>query len=103
MFKSLPPEKSWNSVKAVLQKDISLLSMVTHGATHLMHRYQQRGECLQEFIFEFSKHIKAITNWKPKDITDPLKIYMYTQKMFNPAISATTTKHAHPTLQKVID
>ena len=26
-----------------------------------------------------------MTNYKPKGITDPIKIYMYVQKLFNPA------------------
>ena len=38
-----------------------------------MSRHQQTGESLQEFNFKFSELIQAITNYKLKDITDPLK------------------------------
>ena len=34
---------------------------------------------------------------------DPLKIYMYAQKLFNAAVSLKTIQPANPTLQKVID
>ena len=70
--------------------------MVTHVATHFMHRYQQKGESLQEYNFEFGKLIQAVCNHELKDITHPLKIYMYVQKLFNPAISAKTIRHTHP-------
>ena len=64
--------------------------MVTHAAKQLMHRYQQKEESLQEFNFEFSELIQAVTNHEPKDIADPLKIYMYVQKLFNSAICSKT-------------
>ena len=47
-----------------------------------MHIHQEKGESLHEFNFELSKLIQTVTNYKPKDIADPLKIYMYVQKMF---------------------
>ena len=42
--------------------------MVTYTATQLMHRYQQIEGGLQEFNFEFSELIQAVTNCEPKDI-----------------------------------
>ena len=51
-----------------------------------MHRYQQE-ESLQEFNVEFSELIQAVKNCEPKDITNPLKIYLYAQKLFHPVIS----------------
>ena len=47
---------SWNDVKAVLWQQFSLVQV----ATGLMHIYQQKGESLQEFNFEFSEHIQAV-------------------------------------------
>ena len=38
-----------------------------------MHRYQWKGESLQEFTFEFHELIQAATNSKPKDTKGPLK------------------------------
>ena len=55
----------------------SLVPMVTHVATHPMHGHQQKGEHLQEFNFNFSEHIQVFMNYEPKDITNPLKVYMY--------------------------
>ena len=43
-----------------------------------------------------------ISNGKLNDITDPLKIYMYAQKLCDPATSVETTRHAYPTLQEAI-
>ena len=34
---------SWNNAKAVLWQQFNLVQTVTHMATHLMHRYQQKG------------------------------------------------------------
>ena len=99
-LKSLAADASQNYVKDVLRKQFSLLPMRTHVAMRLMHTYQQKGENLQEFNFEFSEIIQAVTNNEPEDITDPLKIYMYAQNKFNPAISSKTISHAHPTIQK---
>ena len=53
-LKPLPPDLSWNNVKALLQQMFSLVPMVTHVFTHLMHRYKQKGDILQEFNFELS-------------------------------------------------
>ena len=44
-----------------------------------------------------------VSNHKLKDITHPLKMYIHVQRLFNPAISAKTIRHVHPTLQKAID
>ena len=67
-----------------------------------MHGCQKKGENLQEFNFEFSEIIQAVTNCESKDIIDLLKMYMCTQKLFNLAISSKTIWHAHPTLQTAI-
>ena len=56
-----------------------------------MYWYQQKEESLQEFNFEISAIIQAVTNCDPKCKTDPLKIYMYVQKLCNPALSAKVT------------
>ena len=69
---------------------------VTHAATHLMHRYQQKVESLQQLNFEFNEHIQAITNYELQDTTDPLRL-------FNLSISAMTIRHIYPTWQKAID
>ena len=45
-----------------------------------MHKYQQRGESLQELNFKFIELIQAFTNYEPEDITDPLKNCLYLQK-----------------------
>ena len=66
-------DASWENVKTVLRQQFSLIPMVTLAAMQWMHRYQQKTESLQEFSFEFSKSIQAVTNWGPKYITDPLK------------------------------
>ena len=81
---------SWNNVIAVLRQQFSLVQVVTRAATWLMHRYQQKGGSLQDFSFEFSELTHAVTNCEPKDITDPLKIYMYVQRLFNPAVGSKT-------------
>ena len=59
---------------------------MTHVAMQLVHWYQQKGESLQEFNFEFSECIKAVMNCKPKDITVPLTINMYAQKLLIPQL-----------------
>ena len=100
---TIPPDLSWKNVKAVLHHQFSLVPTVNHVAIHLMHKYQKEGESLQESNFEFSKHIQPVINHEPKDITDPLKIYMYTPKLFNHSVSAKTIRHAHLTLQRPID
>ena len=51
-----------------------------HVATQPVHRYQQKGEHLQEFNYEFKELIWVITNCEFKDIMNPLRIYMYAQK-----------------------
>ena len=53
---------SWTNVKAILRQQFFLVSMVTHAATQLMYRYQQKGESLQELNFEFIELIQAVTN-----------------------------------------
>ena len=67
-----------------------------------MHRGQQKRKNLQEFNFQFNELIQAVTNHEPKYITDPLGIYIYAQKLFNPTVSSTTIPHAHQMLQKVV-
>ena len=56
-LKSLPPDMSWINVKAVLSHQFSLVLAVTHAATHLIDRYQQKGESLQEF------KLQTISQW----------------------------------------
>ena len=56
-----------------------------------MYRYQQKGQNFQELNFELSELIQAVSNYKIKDVTDPLEIYMSAQKLCNPTISAKTT------------
>ena len=73
-LKSLPADTSWNNVKAIWGQKFPLVLTLTHNATQLMHRYQQKGESLKEFNFEFSEFIQAVMNDDPQDITDPLKI-----------------------------
>ena len=63
----------------------------------------KKGECPQEFNFEFSETIQAVSNCEPKDIKDILKISMYAQNLSIPAISLKTIRHGHPTFQKPID
>ena len=58
---------------------------------------------LQEFSFGFSELIQVVSHHKPKDISDPLKIYLYSPNLFNPAFSAKAIRHALPTSQKAID
>ena len=38
------------TVKSVIRQQFSLVPTVTHAAIHLMHRYQQKIEILQEFL-----------------------------------------------------
>ena len=97
-MKSLPIDTSWNNVKAVLYQHFCLVPAITHASTCLMSQYQQKGESWLEFNFEFSELILTVSNHEPKEFTDPVKIYMYVQKLFNPAISSKTIIHAHPTI-----
>ena len=100
-LKSLPADSSWNNVKAILRQDFFLIPTVTPAATLLINRFQQKGQCLQEFNIEFSKLIQDVTNYEYQDISDSLKIYMYAPKLFYPPISSKTIQHACPTLQKL--
>ena len=102
-LKSLPEDASWNNVKTILRQQYSLVPTITHATTKFIHRYQWKRESLQKFNFKFSELIQTFTNHKPKDITDPLKIYMYVQKLFHLSFSSETIRHAHQTLQEVID
>ena len=77
----------WNSVKAVLQQEFSWVPMQIHIATHCLHRYQQKGKGLQEFNLEFIELIQVVISQKWKGTSDPFKMYMYAQKLFNLAIS----------------
>ena len=47
--------------------------------------------------------IQTVTNYKHKDIIDPLRIYMYVHTLFNPALSSKTIRYTHPILQNAID
>ena len=89
----------WNKVLPVCRWQFSLVSIVAHASSWLMHRYQQKGQSLQEFNFEFSKLIQAVTNCDPKDTTYLFKNYMDAQKVFNPATGSKTINPAHLTLQ----
>ena len=42
-------------------------------------------------------------NHESKDITDPLKIHMHVQKLFNLTISTKAIRHAHLTFAEMID
>ena len=55
-----------------------------------------KEESLQKFNFQLIECIQAVTNHEPKGITDPLKLYMCAQKLFNLEISAKTIRNAHP-------
>ena len=78
-LKSLPADTSWNNVKTILRQLFSFVPIVTHAATQLMHKYQQEGENVQEFNFEFCELIQALMSHEPENIIDPLKIHMYAQ------------------------
>ena len=68
-LKSLPTDTSWNNVQATFRQQFSFIPTITHATTHLMHRYQKKGEGLQDlFSFELIELIQAITTIKPKDI-----------------------------------
>ena len=45
-LESLPPDASWNTVKAIGRQQFSLVPMVNHATSQLMHRYQQKRESL---------------------------------------------------------
>ena len=96
-MESFPADVSWNNVKAVLRQLFSLVPMITHAAMQLMYRYQQKGESLQEFNYQFIELIQAVTNHEHKDITDPVKIYMYVQNYLTlqsaPKLFIMPTKH----------
>ena len=96
---SLPADVNRNNVKAILRQQFPPIPTVTHAAMQLIHRYQQKGERLKDFNFMFGEIIQAVTNCEPKHITDPLKIYMYAQILFSPAISSKTIQHAHLTAE----
>ena len=66
-LKSLPADASWNNLKGILRQQFSLVPIVIHAATWLMHRYQHKGQSLQECRFEFSELIQAVTNCEPRD------------------------------------
>ena len=63
-----------NNVKAILRQQLSLFLTVTHPATQIMHRHQQKGESIWGFKIESSELIQALTNCEPNDITDLLKM-----------------------------
>ena len=44
-----------------------------------------------------------VSNHETKDMTDLVKMYMYAQKLFNPAVSAKMIRHVHSTLPKTTD
>ena len=94
---------SWNNVKAVLLQHFSLVHMVTHVAAHLMHRYQQKRESLQQSNFQISKHIQVDINCEPKDITRSIEDQDVYLKLFHLAIGAMTIRYEHATLQKAIN
>ena len=77
----LSADASWNGMKAILRQKMFFSSKCNSCHHPIMHRYQQKGQSLQVFIFEFSELIQTITNCDPTDITDLLKIYMYVQKI----------------------
>ena len=94
---------SWNNTKDILRQQFSLVSMVTLAATLLMHKNQLNEKVYKISIFDFSELIQTDTNCEPKDITDLLMIYMYVQKLFNPAISSKAILHIYQALQKDIN
>ena len=47
-IKFLPPDITWNNFRAILHQQFSSVPTITHLATHLMHRCQQKGEGLQK-------------------------------------------------------
>ena len=49
-LKSLPAETSWNSLKAILRQQFSLVLTLAHVPTQLMHMCQQKGQSMQEFF-----------------------------------------------------
>ena len=69
-LKALPPDMSWNNVKAVLWQQFSLVSVVTQVASQCVHKYQQKGESLQGFNFELVNLFKQlqIVNQRIKSI-----------------------------------
>ena len=74
--------------------------MLPHNLyTHI----NKKEKAYKDFNFEFSEPVQAFTNSEPEDITDPLKIYFYVQKLFKAIISSKTILHAHLTLKKAID
>ena len=62
---------SSNKVKAALRQQFSLVVSVMHAVARLMSCYQQKGDGLQEFNFEFSDSIKqsltrtSLISWTP--------------------------------------
>ena len=48
-LKLLPADANWNIEETILRQELSLVPTVTHAATQLMLRYQQKGESEQEF------------------------------------------------------
>ena len=63
----------------------------------------RKDKACKKFNFESSELIQAVRHREPKHMTDPLKIYMYMQKLFAPTISTKTIWHANPVLQKAIE
>ena len=99
-FRSLSPDTHLNRVKAALRQEILLVSTITHAVARLMNHYQQRGECLQEFNFEFSELIHTVSNKDPSQIMDPLNIIMHVQKLFNLIFTSKMIHTSHQSFKK---
>ena len=67
-----------------------------------MHRYQQKGEVYKNSTLNSANVSKCFLIVNQRYYRSS-KIYVYAQKLFNPAITTKNTKHIYPTLPKAID
>ena len=74
-FKSLPAHVSWINVKAIWRPQLSLVQAVMCATAKLGINTKKKGESSQDFNFEFSELIQALTKSEPKEIKDLFKIY----------------------------
>ena len=94
---------SWEDCKQILRENFSNLQTKTHTSGHLMAKVQWPEETLQEYIYQFSELVKMVTGLKPQQVTDPLKIIIFNQYLFNREIKKLVAKGYHRNLKEAFN
>ena len=93
---------SWEDCNRILRENFTNLQTKRHANVFFMATVQRADESLQEYIYQFSKLVKIVTDLGPHQVTDLLKIIIFNRHLLNSEIKKSLAKGYHRNLKEAL-